>query len=254
MKHVVTGVAAIVALLMSGPADAFRPSSRWLLDESTSRQLDRGVRNLRVEAETQLFDAGGAPKGASFAEHILFASPQSVRRESELPEGVRVELRDGEKLVVKQGTTVDRPARAPVDVVADFFTLGGSVTPDGAIERLQRAMRALGVNPEIVSLARFDGRIAYLVGSKPWELDKPQLWLDKDSLLLVRVVQVVKAEGGRNARTDVRLLGYGSAEGGNWFPKTIETWIDDRLARRTTTRTVDKNVPLDAGLLDARKL
>ena len=247
-------LAAVVTTLLGGvDAHAFRPSSKWLVDQAVTKQIERALRNMKVEQETQLYDAGGAMRGGPFGERIFFQSPASVRRESDAPDGARVELRVDDRVTMKQaGAPVPAGAKPTVDVVADFFTIGGAVNPDQGSERLQRDLKTLGANPEIVSLVRWDGRIAYLIGSKPWETDKPQVWLDKDTLLVVGVVSIAR-DAGCAVRSDVRLLGYGSYEGGNWFPKSIETWIDDKLTRRSTTRTVDKNVPMDATLFDPRR-
>lgn len=247
---------AACSLLVVGaaapPASAYRPPARLLLQKSMERQAERGTKTLQVEAETQLFDAAGAARGPAFAERLLYQTPASMRRESELPDGARVELRLDDRTTLKQPGQPDKTSKAPVDLLFDLVNAAPPLDPDRAVERMLRDLKTLGVNPEVVSFARFDGRIAYLIGSKPWEKDKPQLWLDKDTLLVARVVMVQKGEAGALQRTDVRYLGWGSPIGGVWFPASIEVWVDDKLVRRTSVSQVDRNIAFDATLFQLK--
>jgi outer membrane lipoprotein-sorting protein len=36
--------------------------------------------------------------------------------------------------------------------------------------------------------------------------------------------------------------------GGNWFPASVEVWVDDKLVQRTLVRNVERNVSFDATL------
>jgi hypothetical protein len=152
----------------------------------------------------------------------------------------------------------DRPGAAvvvgkrPNDLVVDFFTIGGALDRKVAVDRLEASAKALGVDLDVVSYARFDGRVNYLIGAKPHEQGKPTIWLDKDTLLVARVVMVQKGEGGALQRTDVRYLGWGSPIGGVWFPSSIEVWVDDKLVRRTSVSQVDRNMSFDATLFQLK--
>lgn len=250
MKILPTTLLALVAAATLGAAraEAYRPPARLLLQKAMDRQAERGTKTVKVDAETQLFDAAGSARGPAFVERLMLQAPGSMRRESDLPDGTRVELRVDDKQLVKQPGQPDKSGKAAADLLFDFVNGAPPLDPDRAMERVLRDMKALGINPEVVSFARFDGRISYLIGSKPWEKDKPQLWLDKDTLLVTRVVMVQKGEGGAVQRTDVRYLGWGSPIGGVWFPASIEVWVDDKLVRRTLVENVDRNLAFDATL------
>lgn len=235
--------ASLVAVLASSSAGAFRPSARWLLEQAMQRQLDRAVRTLKVEAESTTPE-GGAP----VVERWYLLSPGSLRKELDVENGPRVEVRVDDKLLVKGAGQPEKTSKAGVDVLVDWLAAGAPLDKEKAADRLMRDLKAMGVNTDVVSLARFEGRVAYLVGAKPWETDKPSVWLDKESLLLLRVVAVGKDKEGAPVQTDVRLLGWGSPEGGNWFPASIETWANGKLVKRSVTRKVEKNAPLEAGL------
>jgi hypothetical protein len=253
MKSVVVAVGVVLGLVVaSPPALAYRPPLRVLLSKVMEKQAERASKTMRVEADTQLFEVSGAPRGMPAVERTLFQAPAGMRKETELADGTRVEIRNDDKLLTKAPGQPDKNAKASVDFLFDFVTATAPLDPDKAVERVLKDMKALGINPEVVSFARFDGRVSYLIGSKPWENDKPQLWLDKDTLLPTRVVMVQKAADGKVTRTDVRYLGWGSPIGGNWYPASIEAYTDEKLVRRTTVRTVDRNVPVDATLFQLR--
>jgi outer membrane lipoprotein-sorting protein len=245
------------ALLSTTGAHAYRPPSRVLLGKAMERQITRDTRTMRIDLETQAYESDGRPLGAPVVERLMFQSPGSSRREIDLPEGVRVEIRDGDKYMTKIPGQPDKAGKAPIDLLHDQVTTYPPMDDSRASERLLKDMRALNINPEVVSFARFDGRVAYLIGSKPWEENKAQLWLDKDTLLVVRVVMVAPTAAGakpdeKPRKTDVRYLGWGSAVGGNWFPQTIEVWDGDRLVRRSITKNVERNVSFDATLFQIR--
>lgn len=252
LAGVLAGLAVALGVLVSPPALAYRPPGRVLLQKAMERQIDRGSRSVKVESDVQLFEVSGAARGLPLVERTLFQAPGGLRRETDLPEGTRLEIRADDKMLTKVSGQADKPHKAPVDILFDLVTTAPPLDDLKAVERLLRDLRALGVNPEVVSFARFDGRVSYLIGSKPWELDKPQLWLDKDLLLPTRVVMVQKGADGKVTRTDVRYLGWGSAVGGNWYPASIEVYQDDKLVKRSITRTVARNVPVDATTMQLR--
>jgi hypothetical protein len=235
------GLAVACAALLASSAFAYRPQAGALLDKAMAAVAERGTRSLKVEATVQLYGAQGTPRGERLAERVWVATPGALRRETEGDDGVVVEVRAEGRSLLRAPGQPDKTGKAGVDVLLEALASG---SPDG--DRLLAALKALGVNTEVTSFARFDGRVAVLVGSKPWETDQPQAWFDKDTLLPVRVVTLQKEPDGNTVRHDVRYLGWGSPVGGNWYPASIEVWRGDRLVRRSVTQTVERNVAIDA--------
>ena len=250
-------LAALMATFTATSAAAFRPSSRWLLDQAAHGQLRRQVRTLRVQQEATLYDVPTAPRGLVADERTWFLAPEGMRNEVELPEGPRVHIVTGKRRIVQEQGKAQPAGRGRQSLLTDpmvvhFLAAGPPIDRAPLTERLERDLKALKVDLDVVSYGRFDGRVAYIIGAKPWETDRPQVWLDKDTLFLLRVVQVEPGAGeGRVLRRELRLLGYGSPEGGSWFPKVIEEWEGERLVKRSLTREVDKNEPLDKALFEA---
>jgi hypothetical protein len=104
------------------------------------------------------------------------------------------------------------------------------------------ALGRRGLDLGDVSLGRFDGRLAYVVGGRAKE-PKPLLFVDKDGFQPLRLVA---AEGPGLA--DVRFLGWGSPIGGDWFPRAAEVWVQDTLALRFSTEHATPNPRLPEGL------
>jgi hypothetical protein len=147
------------------------------------------------------------------------------------PEASRpyVAVRDG-KLSGAGG--LDRVPAAVALVRAACALLATHVAGDGS-QSYGAALSRHGIALGEATLGRFDGRIAYVVGGRAKDA-KPLLFVEKDGF---RPLRLVAQEAG--ALHDVRLLGWGSPTGGDWFPRAVEVWTGDTLRLRfTTERTV----------------
>ena len=239
----------VVVTALALPALAYRPPASTLVGKAMDKEVERGTKSLKLDVETVVYDASGLPR-APVSEHWWLQPPGRVRKESD--DG-SLEVKNDDKLLTRNGKgQADKLSKAPVDVVTDFLTVGGTMDADRGADRLLRDLKVLDVNTEVVSLSRFDGRPAYVIGGKPWETDKPSVWLDKDTLLLVRVV-TTSTKGDHTQKTDTRVLGWGSSVGGNWAPASVEVWVDDKLQKRTVVKSVERNVAPEAALFDVHK-
>jgi hypothetical protein len=100
------------------------------------------------------------------------------------------------------------------------------------------ALSRRGVALGEATLGRFDGRIAYVVGGRAKDA-KPLFFVEKDAF---RPLRLIAQEAG--AMYDVRLLGWGSPTGGDWFPRAVEVWTGDTLRLRLTTERTVQNPTL----------
>jgi len=156
------------------------------------------------------------------------------------------------------------PSESPYLVLRDNrLTAGGGLDADPSAVALLRAVCTLlatsnagdtsaaysialarrGVDLSDESLGRFDGRLAYVIGGHPLEA-KPLLYVDKDAFQPLRLVAT---EGG--PFEDVRLLGWGSPTGGDWFPRAVEVVEGSELRLRFTTERANANPRIPEGLL-----
>jgi hypothetical protein len=129
---------------------------------------------------------------------------------------------------------LDRVPAAVALVRAACALLATHVAGD-ASESYGAALTRRGIALGEATLGRFDGRIAYVVGGRAKDA-KPLLFVEKDGF---RPLRLLSQEGG--TLYDVRLLGWGSPTGGDWFPRAVEVWTGDALRLRLTTERTVQN-------------
>ena len=238
-----TGIWAASAALPSA-AWAFRPSTKWVLEQAVGVRYRLGIRSLAITADVRRTDTGADAHDGQ--ERTWVMSPSSLRRETTRPDGQDLLLVTKKKQHIEYGASKQSKKRRP-DFITDFFTMGEPMARIEASKRLFAALKAMGVDDKVVSYGRHDGRVMYVLGAKAFEDDKPSIWIDKKSLQLSRLVSVKKTADGKTSRVDTKLLGYGSPEGGAWWPKTWEVHADGKLVKQATIRSVEKNVTVDKG-------
>jgi hypothetical protein len=145
-----------------------------------------------------------------------------------------VSVRDGK--VASGGGLGDVPAA--VALVRGLCTLLAVPTAGDPSGAYATALGRRGVPLVDVSLGRFDGQIAYVIGARSNDA-KPRVFVGKDAFQPLRLV----AEDGGGLR-DVRLLGWGSPTGGDWFPRAAEVWDGDKAKLRFTTERAAANPKL----------
>lgn len=179
--------------------------------------------------------------GATIPARFLMKVPGRCRLEVTGPspaESLFVALRDG-RLSGQGGLDADPSA---VALVRALCTLLGTSTAGDASGAYTVALTRRGVALAEESLGRFDGRVAYVIGGKAREA-RPLCWVDKDNFQPLRLMA---SESG--ALQDVRLLGWGSPTGGDWFPQAVEAVAGDQLRLRFTTERVTPNPRFPEGL------
>ncbi len=249
--------AAALALAAALPAAAYVLPVPGILKRMGERRaalsLDalevRGSLAGRGPAADRLAAAAALRPGApeiSVPARFLVKVPGRCRLEvvrADGPESERafVAVRDG-KL---SGPLADlAPAAAFVRAAC---TLLAAPTAGDATDVFTAALGRRGVALGDVSLGRFDGRIAYVIGGRERQ-PKPLLYVDKDGFQPLRLVA---AEGPD--LVDVRLLGWGSPTGGDWFPRAVEVWAKDALALRFSTERAISNPRLAEPLFPGGK-
>lgn len=241
--------AAAVALAAALPALAYILPVRGILRRVGERRAALELASLEVTgtlaaegpAAERLAGALGQRAGGAVQAPARLAVkvPGRCRLELAAPgvaEGARpfVAVRDGK--LASGGGLGDLPAA--VALVRGACTLLAVPNAGDAALAYAAALSRRGVALEDASLGRFDGSIAYVVGARAAEA-KPRLFVRKDTFQPVRLV----AEDG-GALRDLRLLGWGSPTGGDWFPRAAEVWEGDRAELRFTTERAQANPKL----------
>lgn len=231
------GVVAITMVIAS-TAYAYILPADAILGSVAKRRAKIALKSLIVEGTIERGENSGA------AVWSLLVPGKAYRVETKLDDKTIVSQTMGAKRwTYALGEKPDRPAIVKDDLVTTFL---GVAEPDPGGKVGVRFAERLGIDTEVVSLSRLDGRVAYIIGAKPWEATKPQLWIDKSMRVPVRLIRQV--EGG--TVRDTRFLGFGSPVTGEWFPRHVEVWENGNLMRRVTYDRVKINEPVEPQLIE----
>jgi len=188
--------------------------------------------------------AAGRPggSGVNVPARFLLKVPGRCRLEiagATPAESPSVVLRDG-RVSGQGGLDGDPAAAALMHAVCALLATSTAGDASGAYAA---ALTRRGVSLTEETLGRFDGRLAYVIGGRAGD-QKPLLYVDKDAFQPMRLIA---AEGG--ALQDVRLLGWGSPTGGDWFPRAVEVVQGGALRIRFTAEKTSPNPKIPEGLL-----
>ncbi len=244
--------AVVLALVAALPAAAYVLPVSGILRRLGERRAALALETLEVQgtlvargaaAERLAGVAGVRATGreASASARFLMKVPGRCRLEiaaADVPEGQRpfVAVRDA-KLT---GPLAEVPAAAAL--VRAACALLATATAGDAGGAYAAVLARRGVALGAATLGRFDGRIAYVVGGRSKEA-KPLLFVEKDGFQPLRLVS---AEG--KELLDVRLLGWGSPLGGDWFPRAVEVFAKDAALLRFDTEKATTNARLPEAL------
>ncbi len=199
----------LLALLAGGPALAYIPHLDWLMEQMAEKR--KAVRVERLAVELRCTPEGGQPQ----TEQLYLKVAGLVRRERA----------DGSVEVCRAGKCRLRRPDGKVEERPEWAYLQYLYFADGAVsgERYERLLAAVKVNTKVDTLSRFASRVAYVLGAKESQRDRPQLWLDKETFLPLRLMV-------RDGSSIVDLVwrDWGSRTTGEWFPAGLEVHRDGK--------------------------
>ncbi len=240
-------LAALAAAAVAAPALAYLLPPPAILKRLAARREDQGLASLEVRGTLVVTGSGAAAASAALGLPLAGGDLVSTAILSlRVPGLCRLELAppdvpDAERpfLVSRQGRLQGRgldrvpAAAALLDAVCALLAeRPAGPEPDCAYAA---QLGRLGVVFGDTYLGRIEGRVAYVLGSRPSER-KPQLWVDKHAFQPVRLLTL---RGGTAA--DVRLVDWGSPVGGDWFPRAVEVHGGSGLEARLTAEKVAAN-------------
>jgi hypothetical protein len=240
----------MLALAVAFPAAAYILPVRAILRHMSERRAALSLASLDVAGTLQAEGQAAASLSAATGLEAVggrFAAP--ARFQMKVPGRCRLEIAPLDsaeadrpyvavraEIVAGQGGLPESPAA--IALVRSACALLATQTAGDAAGAYAAALARRGVGVSQAALGRFDGRIAYVIGGRGKE-SKPVVYVEKDGFQPMRLVT---SEGG--ALQDVRLLGWGSPTGGDWFPRAVEVWEKDVLQLRFTTEKTSANAKL----------
>jgi hypothetical protein len=240
-------LAAAGALLAGAPAAAYvLPASAVLKRLSQKREQQalaavevRGTLAFAGEAAARAAEAGLPllPGEGAAPAYLVMKVPGRCRLELAPPEAAPAERPAvsvrGSRVTGSRG--LER-VPAAVALVQGLCALLGERPGGGAPERAYaQALAAHGVSLDEVTLARQAGRVAFVIGGRRTD-DKPLAWIDK---LTFQPLRLSATLGG--AKQEVRLVDWGSAIGGDLFPRAVEVRVGGEVRLRFTAEKILAN-------------
>jgi hypothetical protein len=239
--------AALALALAAAPALAYLLPPAAVLRLMGERRARLELTSLEVIGTLQLERAAAARLGPA----LRIGAPAPVvevpaRFQLKVPGRCRLELlpqnvAEAERpfLTVRDGNVSGRggleSVPAAVALARSTCALLATSVAGDASDAYAAALSRLKVGLTDVSLGRFDGRVAYVIGGRDKDR-KPLLFVGKDDYQPMRLVV---PEG--SALEDVRFVGWGSHVGGDWFPRAVEAWEGTTLQLRLTTEKATAN-------------
>jgi len=242
------GPVALAALAAALPAAAYVLPAAGVLKRMAQKREEaalsalevKGVLSFHGEAAPRAAAAGlaAAASGEAAAPAFLILKlPGRCRLEAALPDAPPADrpaavLRAGQ---VSGHRALEKVPAALALVQAVCALLGerpGGAEPE---RRYVQIFQSLGVSLGETSLARQGGRVAYLLGGRARD-ERPLAWIDKQTFQPLRLAATLAG-----ARHDVRFVDWGSATGGDLFPRAVEVFAGGQLRARFVTEKAVAN-------------
>jgi hypothetical protein len=222
---------AMLTSLFGQPARAHIDPAPLLFEKAAAARARLEYETL--VAEGRRFEPGASPAPVWDGVWTNRAHRREIRRGDEVDTILTIERR--------RWRFGDEGHGAPTRIRPDpmqVFVVDATADPNG--RRGLALLESYAIDPEVVSMSRQEGRPVYVIGAKPWEPNRPQLWLDAELLTPARLVFVVDG-----VRHDLRWLGFGSPITGPFYPRSYEERIDEELVLRIEFARVEPNAPID---------
>lgn len=243
-------IAAIViaaALLGGGlPARAYVLHGYHLLDLMTDALGLSKIEGLRVQQRVIVPPTESAGDESELEEVVFYRFPGEFRSQISSAEFERIHVyRYGRTLTVLDGRTVAE-SENDFDRYKDLFLFNSRRL---LVERLPQ----LGVAPDVSSLGRFQGRMAYVIGAQYPDESRPQIWLDKENFRPFRWIIRPVSFSDPTSGLEVRFYGWRQVDD-IWFPLRMEFFQADQLIRVLQIETVRIDPDLSESLFNIEQL
>jgi hypothetical protein len=232
-------MAAVAAgLLLAVPALAYLLPATAILRKAAETRAALELTAVEAIGTLELRGAGLPVAGPpTVMARLLVKSPGRARLEIVSPdvaEGDRPAASVREERLTGRGRLEQQPAVAAL--VRGLATLLAWPTGNEG-QALGDGLARRGVRLDEVSLGRFNGRLAWVLGGRQNDPRQPPLaFIDKESWMPLALGVV---EGG--ATFEVRLLDWSSSVGADRLPRVVEVWRGAELQLRFSTERTTAN-------------
>ncbi len=237
-RRATVAVAVAAGLLAAVPAAAYLLPATAILRKAAEARAALELNAVEAIGALELRGAalpGGVPPTTTA--RLLLKTPGRARLElvladvaaGERPAAMVRDERLAGRVGLEQQPAVAALVRGLATLLAWSPAAEGQALGDGLVRR--------GVRLDEVSLGRFNGRLAWVLGGRLVDPKGPPLALiDKETWMPLRLLVVE-----RGVTYDLRLLDWASAVGADRIPRSIEVWQGPELLVRFNTEKTTAN-------------
>ncbi len=231
-------------------ADAYVLPAPYVLERvSTSIQPAsrfQAVKTLRIEPAVPDEDENRRGRRRSFDLVVSFRHPSSFRADIRGDDLEHTHVASGGSYI----TLIDNViAGRSGQWIYDFKSIFLQQTR----EELTENLRMMGIRTGISSIGRLDGGIFFVVGAQYPDNTVPQLWIDRERFLPVRLVVAGAPEEGEPPAAEIRFSRW-SRQDGMRYPAEMTFFENGTEIQRITLRQLDSEPASDAGQFDISTL
>ncbi len=233
------GVIALFILFAARPAYAHVPPGTFIVAKMAEKRASLNLTDLDLSLSSD-------KDGEASTERLYLKRGGKLRWVRNEDGGESVTIVDAGRRAETdaQGhTTVENIAADPL---VDFL-LPRTQSSESVRAEFIGVCQRLNIDLSVNTMGRQGGRLAYVYGAKPSDKDKPQIWIDKDSMQPLRVIYA-GTHGGKTGIWDLRLMEWNSREAGDAAPHFIERWFDGVLVSKSEVEKAATNVRLAESL------
>ncbi|HWE22528.1 MAG TPA: hypothetical protein VG496_01185 [Myxococcales bacterium] len=202
-------------LVATVPALAYVPSVDLLFRKAAARVSEGGRSRGDVALMGTLQSSDGSAQRT-----LLLRFPLSCRFEG----GAQVR---GTAMQPLPSSSASTPEQELLELACPLIAYRGLRNAEAEVAlRTTAGITGVDLNTR-TTLDRLNDRVVEVIGATPRQLDRPQLWLYKDSHAPARLI--AKRDGHVE---DLRLLEYGNPAAAEWFPRILELYRDGKASLR----------------------
>jgi hypothetical protein len=240
----VCGLLALAAL----PADGHVLQGPHVLDLMVTKIGQ--ARSLLVHQRLMLPESEPGLPAAEVKEVLRYRFPKAFRSDLEAREMQRIHVVSGERSLTVVNGRIEAQPPGRVDIYKDVLLYRSRLD-------LHKALARLGINVSACSLGRYEGQIGFVIGAQYPDEGVSQLWVDKESLVPMRLLMVTPAESpdgrGELNRLDIVYSDWRKF-GKILYPMRVSFYRNGTLLRELQVDNVQVNPVVDEDVMDVQRL
>jgi hypothetical protein len=235
---------SIACLALVCLAQAADDGGASIVRKMHGKYQDAWFTTTQFAQKTTTYDADGKANVELWYERIQL--PGKLRIDvGAAKDGNAMILADGEMHTFKGGSQVDSRPMTSLALLLGFDVYKQS--PDITLAQLKHE----GVDTTKVHEDSWEGRPVFVVGADRGDLGSNQFWVDKERLLLVRIIAPSRTQP--QMPSDIRFLDFRIQPRGV-IAARIDVYRQNRLVMSEEYSDIETDIPLDAASFDPSKL